>query len=431
MTGLARASRGVGDRVTLFGENTVIASKYRLVRELASGGMGAVWVAHHLQLDTPVAVKFMSPSLRRLSDARARFAREAVAAARLRGPNVVEVLDHGVDGNVPYIVMELLEGEHLGDRLRRERRLSVHEAAAIAEQVGRALGRAHAAGIVHRDLKPANVFLSRVDGEQIVKILDFGIHKAMHEEGEASRDDVLMGSPQYMSPEQARGGRAVDHRADLWSLAAILYRSVTGVPAFDGVSGVDVIVQVCTGPLPVATKAAPDLPPAMDAFFHKALAREPEQRFASAREMTSAFSALARPAESSVKSTPRPGAGAREAKIQAVPTRRAQIDAASPAEIDAFVEGAFHAIVRPGATGDDAPPTTRCAPGKSGVRERPAGEARARTEVNALIDEGFLALRRGEPETARRAWSEALGLDPKNRTLAVNLRRLEAVGSAR
>jgi eukaryotic-like serine/threonine-protein kinase len=400
------------------GENTVIAQKYRLVRELATGGMGAVWVAHHLQLETPVAIKFMSPSLRRLGDARTRFAREAIAAARLRGPHVVQVLDHGVDGNVPYIVMELLEGEHLGELLRRERRIPIAEAARIAEQVGRALGRAHAAGIVHRDLKPANVFLSRVDGELIAKILDFGICKAMNDEGaNAPRDDVLMGSPQYMAPEQARGAAGVDHRADLWSLGAILYRSVTGVPAFDGVSGVDVIVQVCTGPLPVATRAAPDLPPALDAFFRKALAREPEARFASAREMTAAFSALVD--AGSTKPPPRVVAA-----VATPPRRRTQIGEASPAEIEAFVEQAFHTMVAPG---DDAPPTTRCAPGKSGVRERLSDEAQP--AVSALIDEGFAALRRGEADAARRAWNRALDLDPKNRALALNLRKLDAAAA--
>jgi serine/threonine-protein kinase len=400
------------------GDKTVIAQKYRLVRELATGGMGAVWVAHHLQLETPVAIKFMSPSLRRLVDARTRFAREAIAAARLRGPHVVEVLDHGVDGNVPYIVMELLEGEHLGELLRRERRVPIAEAARIAEQVGRAIGRAHAAGIVHRDLKPANVFLSRVDGESIVKILDFGICKVMNDDAEgAARDDVLMGSPQYMAPEQARGAGRVDHRADLWSLGAILYRSVTGVPAFDGVSGVDVIVQVCTGPLPVATRAAPDLPPALDAFFRKALAREPEERFASAREMTATFSALVDAA-----SPKPPRVVAAVAAPSRPPQRRTQIDEASPAEIDAFVEQAFHTMVAPG---DEAPPTTRCPPGKSGVRER-LPDDEGQPAVSALIDEGFAALRRGEADAARRAWNQALGLDPKNRTLALNLRKLEA-----
>jgi len=157
-------------------EGTVIAGKYRLERPLARGGMGAVWVARHLQLDEQVAVKFMDISLPSAADARVRFEREAKSAARIRSPHVVQILDHGVDGEIPYIVMELLEGEHLGTRLKREGRLSLAAAAAITEQVTKALHRAHKAGIIHRDLKPANVFLARVDDDdEIVKILDFGI----------------------------------------------------------------------------------------------------------------------------------------------------------------------------------------------------------------------------------------------------------------
>jgi serine/threonine protein kinase len=481
-------------------ERTVIAGKYRLERELAVGGMGAVWVARHLQLDEPVAVKFMRATVPELADARGRFAREARAAARLRGPHVVEVLDHGVDGDVPYIVMELLEGEHLGERLRRERRLSLGAAASIAAQVSKALGRAHQAGIVHRDLKPANVFLARLDGEEIVKILDFGIHKTLYGKGsEVTGTDVLMGSPQYMSPEQARGSRSVDHRADLWSLGAILYRAVTGTPAFDGVSAVDVIVHICTGPLPVASRAAPDLPSGIDAFFLRALAREPERRFSSAREMTDAFSALVERAERGDHGE-RSGRGRRpiessEDLLTSIMDRRASepprpaaatavpgapVNGASLAEIDAFVERAFGALLqgdagrpRLASVADSVPPTTRCAavratlpapahaacaplaplpmraalerlaPGSFGdpPPSPPAASAlmargrrvavEERGTVATLIDQGFSALRRGEADTARRAWEEALGLDPHNRALALNLRRLSNIGGQR
>ena len=490
--------------------------------------MGAVWVARHLQLDEPVAVKFMSATLPELADARARFAREAKAAARLRGPHVVEVLDHGIDGDVPYIVMELLEGEHLGERLRRERRLSLRATAIIAGQVGRALARAHRAGIVHRDLQPANVFLARLDDEEIVKILDFGIHKSLSGvDAEVTGTDVLMGSPQYMSPEQARGSRTVDQRADLWSLGAVLYRAVTGVPAFDGVSAVDVIVQICTGPIPIASRVAPDLPPTIDAFFLRALAREPERRFVSAREMTEVFAALVDgTAASEAPPEHRPPCDSGELSTSVMHRRPrgaaqlARVTGASPDEIDAFVEQAFGALLDGGGarltTGPESVvPTTRCTPvsarglhpgpgpsparaffpvpttppevalerlaptafvdppttssllarltgarvyrsEEDGAPSRPSRSARAttghgpaapdyqgapvatfrpaarssrRTTGGAalLIDQGFSALRRGEPATARLAWREALDLDPSNRTLALNLRRLEAI----
>ena len=276
-------------------ERTVIAGKYRLQRELAAGGMGAVWVARHLGLDEDVAVKFMSPSLPEQAEARERFAREARAAARVRGPHVVSVLDHGVDGDVPYIVMELLRGEHLGERLRRMGRLTLGATATIADQVARALTRAHQAGIVHRDLKPANVFLATLDDEEIVKVLDFGIAKQQGPGvADMTHNDVLMGSPQYMSPEQARGARDIDHRADLWSFGAILFRAVTGTPAFEGASAVDVIVRICAGPPPLPSRVSPRFAPELDAFFARALDRDPARRFGSAREMADTFAALSR-----------------------------------------------------------------------------------------------------------------------------------------
>jgi serine/threonine-protein kinase len=448
----------------------VIAGKYRLERELASGGMGAVWVARHLQLDAPVALKFMSPALPDSAAARARFAREARAAARLRGPHVVQVLDHGVDGDIPYIVMELLEGEHLGERLKRERRLSLCATADIATQVGKALGRAHRAGIVHRDLKPANVFLGQLDDEVIVKLLDFGIHKVIGpRDAETTGSDVLMGSPQYMSPEQARGSKNVDHRADLWSLGAILYRALTGVPAFDGVSAVDVIVQICTSAVPVASRAAPDLPPDLDAFFFRALARDPDRRFASALEMTDAFRALVSRVErgdpaAESRGLPESGDDLLTSVMArgGAPPGRLPRPTASRAEVDAFVERAFGAMLTgapaPVLGTDSVPPTTRCAPVRaflpsSGTISDPPPSPTARSvapgrvtglwsiraeeapasvsPVSALIDQGFSALRRGEPDSARRAWQEALGMDPSNRALALNLRRLETRGGSR
>jgi eukaryotic-like serine/threonine-protein kinase len=476
-------------------ERTVIAGKYRLERELASGGMGAVWVARHLQLDELVAVKFMSATLPELADARARFAREARSAALLRSPHVVQVLDHGVDGDLPYIVMELLSGEHLGDRLKRSLRLSLRDASIIAGQVGKALGRAHRAGIVHRDLKPANVFLARLDDEEIVKILDFGIAKNLADEGprlDVTGGDLLMGSPQYMSPEQARGSRAIDQRADLWSLGAILFRAVTGVPAFEGASAVDVIVQICTGAIPLASRAAPDLSPDVDAFFFRALARDPARRFASAREMTEAFASLVPRLDAGVPSSRssqpresgeelstsvmarqgiRPPPGSRRGQGPQTPGRLGHVAGASPAEIDAFVERAFSTLLggsppplRAVADLDSVPPTTRCPPLRSGAppplpegrsepssgftpsngtssllarlaegrvtRSDPPAGIPAPGAVGALIDQGLAALRRGEPDRARRAWREALGLDPSNRMLALHVRRLEAMRTA-
>src|SRR5213595_3298274 len=160
------------------GQKTILAGKYRLVRQLGRGGMGSVWFAHHLTLQAPVAVKLMDPEIANNAESLHRFMNEAKAAATLRSPHVVQVLDHGVDNGVPFIVMELLEGESLGDRLCARGGLGPVETSRIVTQIARALSRAHDAGIIHRDLKPENVFLVRNDEEEVVKLLDFGVAKS-------------------------------------------------------------------------------------------------------------------------------------------------------------------------------------------------------------------------------------------------------------
>ncbi|APR79886.1 Adenylate cyclase [Minicystis rosea] len=275
----------------------LIAGKYRLERPLATGGMGSVWVARHAQLDTQLAIKFMDPQSTSSAVARARFEREAKASAALRNRHVVNVVDYGVEGDQPYLAMELLYGEDLSRRLHRERRLSLEAAARILAQTAKGLRNAHESHFIHRDLKPANLYLAREDDgdEEIVKILDFGIAKdtAGPTIGEATRTGELMGSPHYMSPEQVRGARDIDHRSDLWSLSVIMFRALTGRMPFNGDNVGVVIAQILADPIPVATRIAPDLPPALDAFFTRGFARDREQRFQSAREMAEALAALA------------------------------------------------------------------------------------------------------------------------------------------
>ena len=280
--------------MALVAEGRVVARKYRLERPLARGGMGEVWIARHLQLDTAVAVKFMDPSFAASSDARARFEREAKSSAQLRSPYVATVHDYGVEDDTPYIVMELLDGEDLSARLRREGRLTLTATTTIVTQVCRALRRAHEMGIVHRDLKPGNVFLARHDEEEIVKVLDFGIAKAARLTfgGEATKTGSLIGSPHYMSPEQSRSTKQVDHRSDLWSLGVIAFRALTGQLPFRGDDLIDVLVRVCTDPIPVPSHLAPHLGIKVDQFFERALARDSAARFQNAREMAEAFAAL-------------------------------------------------------------------------------------------------------------------------------------------
>ncbi len=284
-------------RVTELVPGAIIAAKFRLERVIGKGGMGSVWAAKHAHLDMPVALKFMDP-LADSPEARVRFEREAKAAASLRSPHVVQILDHGLDDGVPYIAMELLEGEDLGERLRRDKRLDLVVASRIFTQAAKALKKAHDAGIIHRDLKPSNIFLARFDEDEVVKLLDFGVAKlrspgsALDPNSQATQTGVVFGSPSYMSPEQARGVRVLDHKTDLWSLAVILFRTITGEKPFLGDSIGDLVIKLCIDPLPIATQIAPDLPPAIDAFFERAFAREPEQRFPDAMGLAAAFESI-------------------------------------------------------------------------------------------------------------------------------------------
>jgi serine/threonine-protein kinase len=268
-------------------ENVVIAGRFRLNRQLGRGGMGSVWHATHLGLDIPCAVKFIEGSHASLPEAHARFEREAKAAAQLRSPHVVQVLDHGVFDETPYIAMELLDGEDLGKRLIRLHRLPPPEVLKIVLQVGRALTRAHALGIVHRDLKPDNIFLVRDDDREIAKVLDFGIAKATGAnaiEGSNTKTGAMLGTPYYMSPEQAQGIRAVDHRSDLWSLAVIVYQGLTGRLPFESEALGDLLVQLIVSPVPVPSHVVQDLPPGFDAWFARAAQRDPALRFQSAKD---------------------------------------------------------------------------------------------------------------------------------------------------
>jgi serine/threonine-protein kinase len=267
----------------------VLSGKYRLETLLGKGGMGEVWQAVHVELDTAVAVKILAEDVAASESAAGlRLRHEARATARLRSPHVVQILDFGVDLGSPYIVMELLEGETLKERLEKTPRLGISFALRVVEQAAAALALAHSDGIVHRDIKPSNLFLTRGGDDEIVKVLDFGIAKVGGPgEPGVTLPGTVVGSPGFMSPEQADGQR-VDGRSDLWSLAAVAFHMLTGEPAFRGQTLTELRTSMRAGPRK-ATEICSDLPPELDAFFPRALAVAPGERFQSARELVHAF----------------------------------------------------------------------------------------------------------------------------------------------
>jgi eukaryotic-like serine/threonine-protein kinase len=276
--------------------SSLVAGKYRLTRLLGRGGMGSVWEGVHETLGTRVAVKLIDIEHVQSGDSQRRFETEARSAAKLQSKHVVEVYDYGVSPEgQPFIVMQYLAGEPLDRRLERVGRLSPLETARVVLQVCRALSRAHAVGIIHRDLKPENIFLVRdeEDGTELVKVVDFGIAKVVGAAAQdsATRTGSVLGTPYYMSPEQARGLRSVDHRSDLWSVGVIAFRCMVGRLPFDGEAVGDVLVNLCTGPIPVPSELVPDLPPGFDAFIARILSRTPSERFASAAELGEALAA--------------------------------------------------------------------------------------------------------------------------------------------
>jgi len=270
----------------------LVAGKYEVVRLIGRGGMGSVWEGRHASLGTKVAVKFIDREHAESEEARSRFVTEARAAATIETRHAIRIFDHGMtDEGRPYIVMELLVGEALDARIDRLGHVSLHETARVLGQVCRALQRAHDAGIIHRDLKPENIFLVHAtdDDEETAKVLDFGIAKILGPPGESltssTKTGAVLGTPYYMSPEQARGLKHLDHRSDLWSLGVIAYRCVTGQLPFEGESVGDLLVKICTSTPPRPSTTMPGLPPSFDGWFQKALAREPGDRFASASEL--------------------------------------------------------------------------------------------------------------------------------------------------
>jgi serine/threonine-protein kinase len=274
----------------------VLAGKYRITRLVGAGGMGTVYEAQHAVLGRRFAVKLLHPELARQQDLLERFRREAQAAGSLENENIASIIDfgHREDG-IPFIVMELLVGEDLSKLLAHHGPLPVARAVNVVIQACRGLDAAHAAGIIHRDLKPENLFVcKRGDGSDLVKILDFGIAKLGSGLGDGpmsavTRTGSTLGTPFYMPPEQARGEKTLDHRADIYALGVILYEALTGEKPHPGDSYNAILYHILTqAPAPLAS-LRPTLPPDLAEAVHGALAFDPGDRPASAMELARAI----------------------------------------------------------------------------------------------------------------------------------------------
>ncbi|RYE92203.1 MAG: serine/threonine protein kinase [Myxococcales bacterium] len=279
----------------------VLAGKFRVERVLGQGGMGLVVAAHHLHLDQRVAIKLLLPHSLRNPEVVARFAQEARSMVQIHSEHVVRVLDVGNDDGTPYIVMEHLEGHDLLAELKARGPLPLGVAVDYVLQACEALAEAHRLGIVHRDLKPANLFLTRrADGSPLVKVLDFGISKAALATGASGGasggitvDSSVMGSPNYMSPEQLKNSKDVDARADVWSLGLVLYELLTGTVAFQAETLVELHMAILQS-FPVSlARARPDLPPGVELLVLRCLHKDRAFRFASVAEMARALGEFA------------------------------------------------------------------------------------------------------------------------------------------
>lgn len=264
----------------------LLAGRYRLIRKLGQGGMGSVWTAEDLTLGAEVAVKLIDAAFADSAEAVHRFQREAKAAARIRSTYVVQVLDHGIDNGTPFIAMELLKGESLAQRLKSVGKLSPEQTGGILGHVGRALALAHEHGIVHRDMKPENVFLAREGEDDVGKVLDFGIARQAGGLGDSgglrTRTGAVMGTPYYMSPEQATG-QVVDSLTDIWSYGVIASECLTGRRTFDSESLGGLFHAICMAPMPTPSIIG-EVPRGFDEWFSRAVAREKSLRFQTIKE---------------------------------------------------------------------------------------------------------------------------------------------------
>ncbi|MBX7195316.1 MAG: protein kinase [Sandaracinaceae bacterium] len=272
-------------------------AQYKIVGLLGEGGMGAVYEALDESLDRHVAIKTLLSEVAQDPESRKRFFREGKAAAKLRHPHVVEVYGVGIEDEIPYLVMELLDGESLAALLDREKKLRPERVIDILVPVMSALVVAHQEGVIHRDLKPDNIFLQKTRAKTVVpKLLDFGISKVTGaHNSRITHTSALMGTPYYMAPEQARGAKEVDPKIDQWAMGVILYESLAGERPIQGETVLEILHRIATMPLKPLEVAAPELSPELAAVIMRALDRDPQRRWPSIAALGHELLAFASP----------------------------------------------------------------------------------------------------------------------------------------
>lgn len=371
----------------------VLHATYRIDRLVGHGGGGAVFEASHLRLPRRYAIKLLSPALSKQPNAVARFQREAMVTSELGHPNIVEVFDfYSTDDGIPYFVMELLEGENLGARLRRSPLPSLDEISSILKQVTSGLQAAHDKGVVHRDLKPDNIFLCPRDGAQpLVKVMDFGISKVLRSLDQLTAANVVLGTPQYMAPEQLGTAVQADRRTDIYALGVITYQMLCGRLPFDADEVRLLYTRIALDEALPLVEQNPRVPEAIGTVVHRALSKDKRERQQTMHAFFEDFHAASIGGEVATTKRRLPGSTLPEMVIEPITT-----DLTRPAEQPSLAQAARHA--RNVRTRTEAPVPDWDATRRDNPRPPPLAE----TEIELDVDQAPL-LHRMPPTAAEAA----------------------------